>query len=147
MIIIRSATTSTSASRAARGRLVEADELHQFVDAPRRHAHGLGGDGERLAAPAPAVLRRRVEQDPDAPAGAGQVALALAEDPGLPAVGLGQADEHSHRGGLAGTVGPRKPVTVPGSQRNVTSETTARAPCRLVSCSTVIMTAGSRRPA
>ena len=86
-------------------RLVEADELQQRVDALRRHAHGLGGDGERLAAPAPGVLRRRVEQDPDAPAGVGQVAVAPAEDPGPPAVGLGQADEHPQRGGLAGAVG------------------------------------------
>ena len=75
------------------------------VDALRRHAHGLGGHGERLAAPAPGVLRRRVEQDPDAPAGVRQVAVAPAEDPGLAAVGLGQADEHPHRGGLAGAVG------------------------------------------
>ena len=66
-----------------RGRLVEADELQQLVDALRRHAHGLGGHGERLAAPAPGVLRRGVEQDPDAPAGVGQVAVAPAEDPGL----------------------------------------------------------------
>ena len=64
-------------------RLVEADELQQRVDALRRHAHGLGGDGERLAAAAPGVLRRRVEQDPDAPAGVRQVAVAPAEDPGL----------------------------------------------------------------
>ena len=90
-------------------RLVQADELQQFVDALRRHAHGLGGDGERLAAPAPRRLRRGVEQDPDAPAGVWQVAVAPTEDPGLPAVGLGQADEHPHRRGLAGTVGAEEP--------------------------------------
>ena len=56
----------------------------------------------------PGDLRRRVEQDPDAPTGVGQVAVAPAEDPGLLAVGLGQADEHPHRGGLAGTVGPEE---------------------------------------
>ena len=86
-------------------RLVEADELQQRVDALRRHAHGLGGDGERLAAAAPGVLGGRVEQDADAPAGVRQVAVAPAEDPGLAAVGLGEADEHPHRGGLAGAVG------------------------------------------
>ena len=86
-------------------RLVEADELQQLVDAPRRHAHGLGGDGERLAAAAPGVLGRGVEQDADAPAGVWQVAVAPAEDPGLAAVGLGEADEHPHRRGLAGAVG------------------------------------------
>src|SRR5215210_3129820 len=86
-------------------RLVEADELQQRFDALRRHAHGLRGDGERLAAAAPGVLRRRVEQDPDAPAGVRQVAVALAEDPRLAAVGLGQAGEHPHRRGLAGAVG------------------------------------------
>ena len=69
------------------------------------HAHGPGGDGERLAAAAPGVLRRGVEQDPDAPAGVRQVAVAPAEDQGLAAVGLGEADEHPHRGGLAGAVG------------------------------------------
>jgi hypothetical protein len=54
------------------GRLVESDELQQRVDSLCRHAHGLGGYGERLAAAAPGVLRRRVEQDPDAPAGVGR---------------------------------------------------------------------------
>ena len=88
-----------------RRRLVETDELEQLVDALRRHAHRLRGDGERLAAAAPGVLRRRVEQDPDAPPGIRQVAVAAAEDPGLAAVGLGQADEHPHRRGLAGAVG------------------------------------------
>ena len=86
-------------------RLVEADELEQLVDALHRHAHGPGGDGERLAAAAAGVLRRRVEQDPDAAAGVRQVAVAPAEDPGLAAVGLGQADEHPHRRALAGAVG------------------------------------------
>jgi hypothetical protein len=51
------------------------------------------------------VLGRGVEQDPDAPAGVRQVAVAPAEDPGLAAVGLGEADEHPHRRGLAGAVG------------------------------------------
>ena len=86
-------------------RVVEADEFQQRVGALRRHAHGVGGDGERLAATAPGVLRRRVEQDPDAPAGVGQVAVAPAEDLGVAAVGLGEADEHPHRRGLAGAVG------------------------------------------
>jgi hypothetical protein len=35
---------------------------------------------------------------------------------------------------------------VPGSQRNVTSETTARPPSRFVSLSASIMTADPRRP-
>jgi hypothetical protein len=86
-------------------RLVQADELQQFVDALHRHAYGLGRHGERLAAPAPDKLRRGVEQDPDAPAGVWQVAVAPAKDPGLAAVGLGEPDEHPHRGGLAGAVG------------------------------------------
>ena len=89
---------------AGRG-LVEADELQQRVDALRRDAHRLGGDGERLAAAAAGVLRRGVEQDADAAAGVRQVAVAPAEDPGGAAVGLGEADEHPHRGGLAGAVG------------------------------------------
>jgi len=127
-------------------RLVEADEFQQRVDALRRHAHGLGGDGKRLAAAAAGVLRRRVEQDPDAPAGVGQVAVAPAEDPGRAAVGLRQADEHPHRRRLPAPLGPRNPVMVPGSQRNVTSETTARPPRCLVSSSTLIMTARSLRP-
>ena len=41
----------------ARGRAVEADEVEQLVDAPLVHAHHLGGDAERLAAAAAAVLR------------------------------------------------------------------------------------------
>jgi hypothetical protein len=128
-------------------RLVEADELEHFVDAPRRYADGVGGDGEGLAAPAPCVLRRRVQEDADASSGVRQVAVAPAEDAGFAAVGRGQSDEHPHRRGLAGAVGTEEAVTVPGSQRNVTSETTARAARRLVSPSTLIMTAGSRRPA
>jgi len=86
-------------------RLVEADDIEQRVDALRRNAHGLRRDGERLAAAAPDVLSGGVEQDPDAPSGVRQVAVALAEDPGLAAVGLGQADEHPHRRGLPGAVG------------------------------------------
>ena len=86
-------------------RLVEADELQQRVDALRRHADGLRGDGERLAAAAPGVLRGGVEQDPDAPSGVRQVAVVPAEDPRFAAVGLCQADEHPHRRGLAGAVG------------------------------------------
>src|SRR4051794_40303458 len=45
---------------------------------------------------------------------------------------------------LPAPLGPRKPVTVPGSQRNVTSETTVRPPSRLVSASVWIMPADSR---
>src|SRR4051812_47938879 len=45
---------------------------------------------------------------------------------------------------LPAPLGPRKPVTVPGSQRNVTSETTVRPPSRLVSPLVWIMPADSR---
>src|SRR6185369_6596861 len=89
-------------------RLVEADELQQRVDALRRHAHGVGGDGERFAAAAPGVLGGRVEQDADAPSGIRQVAVAPAEYLDVAAVGLGEADEHAHGGGLAGAVGAEK---------------------------------------
>ena len=89
-------------------RRIEADEFQQRVDALRRHAHRLSGDGERLAAAAPGVLGGRVEQDADAPAGVRQVAVAPAEDMGVAPVWLGQADEHPHRRGLAGAVGAEK---------------------------------------
>src|SRR5215203_3162754 len=45
---------------------------------------------------------------------------------------------------LPAPLGPRNPVTVPGSQRNVTSETTVRPPSRFVSPSVWIMPTGSR---
>src|SRR5215210_3018489 len=45
---------------------------------------------------------------------------------------------------LPAPLGPRKPVTVPGSQRNVTSETMVRPPSCLVSPSVWIMPADSR---
>src|SRR5687768_2730481 len=45
---------------------------------------------------------------------------------------------------LPAPLGPRKPVTVPGSQRNETSETTVRPPSCLVSPSVSIMPADSR---
>src|SRR3954463_3775084 len=45
---------------------------------------------------------------------------------------------------LPAPLGPRKPVTVPGSQRNVTSETTGRPPSCLVSLLVWIMPAASR---
>src|SRR3954453_5344138 len=45
---------------------------------------------------------------------------------------------------LPAPLGPRKPVTVPGSQRNVTSETTVRPPSCLVSPLAWIMPADSR---
>src|SRR3954469_21548635 len=44
---------------------------------------------------------------------------------------------------LPAPLGPRKPVTVPGSQRNVTSETMVRPPSCLVSASVWIMPADS----
>src|SRR3954452_13362933 len=47
---------------------------------------------------------------------------------------------------LPAPLGPRKPVTVPGSQRNVTSETTVRPPSCLVSPLAWMMT-GDSRPA
>ena len=126
-------------------RFVEADELQQRVDALRRHAHGVGGDGERLAAAAPGVLGGRVEKDADAPARVRQLAVASAEDLGVAAVGLGEADEHPHRGGLCRhRWGRKKRVTVPGSQRKVTSETTVRPPSCLVSPLVWIMPADSR---
>ena len=125
-------------------RRVEADELQQRVDALRRHAHGLGGHGERLAAAAPGVLGGRVEQDADAPARVGQVAVAPAEDPGLAAVGLGQADEHPHRRGLAGAVGAEKArdgarLAAEGDVRD-----DGAPPSCLVSPSVSIMSADSR---
>ncbi len=86
-------------------RLVEADEREQRVYALDRHAHRPRGDGERLAAAAPGVLRRGVEQQADSPSGIRQVAVAPAEDPRFAAVRLRQADEHAHRGGLARPVG------------------------------------------
>src|SRR5687768_8575790 len=45
---------------------------------------------------------------------------------------------------LPAPLGPRKPVTVPGSQRKVTSETTVRPPSCLVIRSASIMAADSR---
>src|SRR5215207_4134801 len=45
---------------------------------------------------------------------------------------------------LPAPLGPRKPVMVPGSQRNVTSETTVRPPSCLVSAWVSIMAADSR---
>src|SRR5687768_11144890 len=45
---------------------------------------------------------------------------------------------------LPAPLGPRKPVTVPGSQRNETSETTVRSPSCLVSALVSIMPADSR---
>jgi hypothetical protein len=127
-------------------RLVEADELEHFVDAPRRYADGVGGDGEGLAAPAPGVLRRRVQEDADASSGVRQVAVAPPRMRASPLSGADSPTSIRIVVDLPAPLGPRKPVTVPGSQRNVTSETTARAPRRLVSPSTLIMTAGSRRP-
>src|SRR4051794_38154641 len=54
---------------------------------------GGGGRGEGEAAARP---------------GFGRVGVAPAEDLGVAAVGLGEADEHPHRGGLAGAVGAEK---------------------------------------
>src|SRR4051812_32016298 len=48
---------------------------------------------------------------------------------------------------LPAPLAPRKPVTVPGSQRNETSETTVRPPSCLVSAWVSIMLADSRRAA
>ena len=71
-------------------RAVEADEVEQAVDAARVDAHHLRGDNQRLASAATVVLRCRVEQDPDAAAGIGKVAIATAEDDRLSGVRLRQ---------------------------------------------------------
>ena len=61
-------------------------------------------------------------------------AYGLPSIEGLAAGRDGEADERAHRGRLAGAVGPRKPVTVPGSQRKVMSSTATWPPKRLVRC-------------
>jgi hypothetical protein len=99
----------------------------------------VGGDGERLAAAAPGVLGRRVEQDADAPARVRQVAVAPAEDRAWPLSGSERPTSMRMVVVLPAPLGPRKPVTVPGSQRNETSETTVRPPSCLVSPSISIM--------
>jgi hypothetical protein len=105
----------------------------------------LGRDGERLASAAPGVLGGGVEQDPDAPAGVRQVAIATAEDPGLSPVGLGEADEHPHRRGLAGAVGAEEARDGARLASEADVETTVRPPSRFVSPSLSIM-ARSTRP-
>ena len=126
-------------------RLVEADELQQRVDALRRHAHGVGGDGERLAAAAPGVLGGRVEQDADASAraSAGRGSARRGSVP-WPLSGCERPTSIRIVVVLPAPLGPRKPVTVPGSQRNVTSQTTVRPPSCLVSPLVWIMPADSR---
>ena len=112
-------------------------------------AHHLRRDGQRLAAAAAGVLGGGVEQHADAAARVRQLAVvARRARRESPASGVGEADQHPHRRGLAGAVGPRKPVTVPGSQRNETSLTTARPPRRFVSPVASIMarSIGARRP-
>ncbi len=96
----------------------------------------LARDGQRLAPAAPGVLRRGVEQDPDPPARVRQLAIAPAEDPRLRYRARTGRRASAASCVLPAPLGPRKPVTVPGSQRNVTSETTARSPRRLVTPST-----------
>ena len=60
--------------------LVERDQLEHLVDAGLRQAHGLGADGEDLAAGAAGVLGRGVEQHADVPAGVGDVVVEVAAD-------------------------------------------------------------------
>jgi hypothetical protein len=55
----------------ARRRAIESDAPEQVLDAPRVHADGLRGHGQRLAPAAAGVLRRGVEQDAHAPARVG----------------------------------------------------------------------------
>ena len=60
-------------------------------------------------------------------------AVAPAEDPAVPLSGSERPTSIRIVVVLPAPLGPRKPVTVPGSQRNVTSETTVRPPSCLVS--------------
>ena len=60
----------------ARGRALEPDEVEQPVDPRLADPDRLGGDGERLATAAAAVLGGRVEQDADAAGGVRQRAVA-----------------------------------------------------------------------
>jgi hypothetical protein len=76
------------------------------------------------------VLRGRIEQDPDAPAGVWQVAVAPAEQQGLPAVGRRQADKHPHRGGCAGAVGAEETRDGPplAAERDIGDDCATAAP-------------------
>ena len=114
----------------------------------RRHAHHLRRDGERLAAAAARMLGRGVEQhaDPRGPGcrarGSGRSSTAE-----LPASGSERPTSIRIVVVLPAPLGPRNPVTVPGSQRKETSLTTVRPPRRFVSPVASIMAASIGRGA
>ena len=89
--------------------LVERDEVEHLVDAGVRQAHGLGADGEDLAAGAAGVLGRGVEQYADVQPGVGDVVVEVASDRDPTVRRWGEADHDAHRGRLAGTVGAQEP--------------------------------------
>ena len=105
---------------------------------------------ERLARRVrPACWRRRVEQDADAAARVGELAVRGRRAPSRwPRVGLGEAARAcAASSSCRRRWGRGSPVTVPGSQRKVTSSTTARPPKRLVRPSVSIMAGKHRRAA
>ena len=89
--------------------LVEGDQVEHLVDAGVGQAHGLGADGEDLAAGAAGVLGRGVEQYADVPARVGDVVVEVASDRDPAVRGWGEPDHDAHRGRLAGTVGAEEP--------------------------------------
>jgi hypothetical protein len=69
------------------------------------HPHGLGAEPQRLATGAAAVLRARVEHHADVPGGVGDPPVALTEDRGAAAAGVGESADHPQRRRLPGAVG------------------------------------------
>ena len=95
----------------------EGDPLEHLVDPVPGQPHGLGADGEDLAAGAAGVLGGGVEKDADAEPGVGHVSVVLACDQYL-SVGRGcEPDHDAHGGGLPGSVGAEEAGDPTGSGR------------------------------
>ena len=120
--------------------LGEADPVQHLLDPERGQAHGALGDGEDLPPGAAGVLGRGVEQDADLEAGVGQVGEQAAGDRGALRTSGGVSPTMTRMVvDLPAPLGPRKPVTRPGSAVKVTSSTAVKLPYVFVRQSTVIM--------
>lgn len=86
----------------------EADGLQHLADPGRRNAVALRETEQMVVGGAPTVHGLGVEQCADVPQRVLEVPVVLAVDPDVSARGVVQAEDHPHRGGLPGAVGPQE---------------------------------------
>ena len=95
-------------------RRLQAGLLEHLVDPAGGQALGVGQPEQVVAGGAAGLQRAGVEQRADVAQRVAQAPVRLAADQRGAVVGRVQAEDHPHRGGLAGAVGPDEAGDLPG---------------------------------